>query len=302
MRQVHFLKTDGGRNMVAELIEGGPIAEKINREVRRDIEAMGLTPRLVGILASDNPGAKYYAKSQEKACAEVGIAYELHQLAPDSSQRDIERHVAAVNEDESVSGMILLMPVPEGVNAREVQQAILPDKDAEGMHPANIGKLFYGDFSLAPCTPHAVVRMLEDTGVDLKGKETVVVGHSEIVGKPTVVMLLQSILGSPTVTCCHIATRDLASHTRRAEVLIVAAGKAGLVSGEMVKEGAVVIDVGINRVKVEVEGKRKTKIVGDVDFEAARERASLITPVPGGVGLVTTAMLLRNSVECARRM
>ncbi|MCD6415880.1 MAG: bifunctional 5,10-methylenetetrahydrofolate dehydrogenase/5,10-methenyltetrahydrofolate cyclohydrolase [Planctomycetes bacterium] len=288
--------------MVAELIEGGPIAEKINREVRRDIEAMGLTPRLVGILASDNPGAKYYAKSQEKACAEVGIAYELHQLAPDSSQRDIERHVAAVNEDESVSGMILLMPVPEGVNAREVQQAILPDKDAEGMHPANIGKLFYGDFSLAPCTPHAVVRMLEDTGVDLKGKETVVVGHSEIVGKPTVVMLLQSILGSPTVTCCHIATRDLASHTRRAEVLIVAAGKAGLVSGEMVKEGAVVIDVGINRVKVEVEGKRKTKIVGDVDFEAARERASLITPVPGGVGLVTTAMLLRNSVECARRM
>jgi len=287
--------------MAAKLIEGEPIAERIKDQVRADVEALGRAPKLVGVLASDNPGAKYYAGSQEKACAEVGIDYELHELAADSSQADLEAHIAEINADGSVTGVILLMPVPDGVDARQVQQAILPDKDVEGVHPANIGKLFYGDFSLAPCTPHAVVAMLQDAGVDLKGKETVVIGHSEIVGKPTLVMLLQSIMESPTVTCCHIATRDLASHVGRAEVLIVAAGKAGLVKGAMVKEGAVIIDVGINRVRVEVDGKKKTRIVGDVEFDAAREKASLITPVPGGVGLVTTAMLLANTVECARR-
>ncbi len=287
--------------MAAELIEGGPIADGIKEKARADIQALGRAPKLVGVLASDNPGAKYYAKSQEKACKEVGIEYALHELDPNSSQADLASHIAGINADDSITGVILLVPVPDGVNARQVQQAIAPDKDVEGVHPANIGKLFYGDFSLPPCTAHAVVAMLEHANVDLKGKETVVIGHSEIVGKPTVVMLLQSLMESPTVTCCHIATADLAFHTQRAEVLIVAAGKAGLVTGDMVKEGAVIIDVGINRVRVEVEGKKKTKIVGDVEFEAAREKASLITPVPGGVGLVTTAMLLRNTVECARR-
>ncbi|MHC5034777.1 MAG: tetrahydrofolate dehydrogenase/cyclohydrolase catalytic domain-containing protein, partial [Planctomycetota bacterium] len=153
--------------MTAGLIEGGPIAKAIKDQAHRDIEALGRAPKLVGILASDNPGAKYYAQSQEKACAEVGIEYELHQLAADSSQEDLEAHIAEVNADDSVTGVILLMPVPEGVNARQVQQAILPDKDVEGVHPANIGRLFYGDFSLAPCTPYAVVAMLQDAGVDL---------------------------------------------------------------------------------------------------------------------------------------
>ncbi|MFO7958283.1 MAG: bifunctional 5,10-methylenetetrahydrofolate dehydrogenase/5,10-methenyltetrahydrofolate cyclohydrolase [Candidatus Brocadiia bacterium] len=287
--------------MSAELIEGGPIAQKIQDQVKAGIEELGRAPKLVGVLASDNPGAKYYARSQKKSCAEVGIEYELHELDADSSQDDLEAHIQGINDDDTIDGVILLMPVPEGVDARQVQQAIRPDKDVEGVHPANIGRLFYGDFSLAPCTPHAVVTMLDEAGVDMNGKETVVVGHSEIVGKPTVIMLLRSIMESPTVTCCHIATRDLAAHTKRAEVLIVAAGKAGLVKGEMVKEGAVVIDVGINRVRVEEDGEKKTKIVGDVEFDAAKERASMITPVPGGVGLVTTAMLLRNTVECARR-
>jgi methylenetetrahydrofolate dehydrogenase (NADP+)/methenyltetrahydrofolate cyclohydrolase len=288
--------------MAAELLEGAPIADAIKDQVKADIEELPSAPKLVGVLASDNPGAKYYAKSQEKSCAEVGIEYELHEMPADSSQEELEEHIAEINADDSITGCILLMPVPDGVDARQVQQAIDPDKDVEGVHPANIGKLFYGDFSLAPCTAHAVVRMLDEAGVDLKGKETVVVGHSEIVGKPTVVMLLRSIMESPTVTCCHIATQDLASHTKRAEVLIVAAGKAGLVSGNMVRRDAVVVDVGINRIKVEGEdGKKKTRIVGDVEFEAAKEKASIITPVPGGVGLVTTAMLLANTVECARR-
>jgi len=287
--------------MSARLIEGEPIAERIKAEVKDQISQLPAAPKLVGVLASDNPGAKYYARSQQKACAEVGIEYELRELAPDCSADELKDYIRTLNADPQVNGVILLMPVPEGVNPREVQQAIAPEKDVEGVHPANIGRLFYGDFSLAPCTPHAVITMLREADVDLAGKEVVVVGHSEIVGKPTLIMLLKSVMHSPTVTCCHIATRDLALHTRRAEVLIVAAGKAGLIRGDMIRDGAVVIDVGINRVKVETGGKKKTRIVGDVEFEQASQKASAITPVPGGVGLVTTAMLLRNTVECARR-
>jgi methylenetetrahydrofolate dehydrogenase (NADP+)/methenyltetrahydrofolate cyclohydrolase len=290
--------------MSAKLIEGEPIAEKITAEVRDAVAAMSTPPKLAAILATDNPGAKYYADSQRKACAEAGIEYELHDPEKTGglqTEQQMIDYIGRLNTDESLTGIILLMPVPEGVNPRAVQMAIAPEKDVEGVHPANIGRLFYGDLSLSPCTAHAVIRMLEDSGVDLKGKETVVVGHSEIVGKPTLVMLLKSLMESPTVTCCHIATKDLAFHTKRAEVLVVAAGKAGLVKGNMIKEGAVVIDVGINRVKVEVDGKKKTKIVGDVEFDAAKEVASAITPVPGGVGLVTTALLLSNVVECARR-
>ena len=290
--------------MTAQMLKGEPIAEKITEEVRAAVAAMASPPKLAAVLASDNPGAKFYAGSQKKSCAAVGIDYELHDPEKTGALQtadQLKAYVQQLNADPSVSGIILLMPVPDGVDPREVQLEISPEKDVEGMHPTNIGRLFYGDFSLAPCTPNAVVTILAESGVDMKGKETVVVGHSEIVGKPTLVMLLQSVMESPTVTCCHIATQDLVAHTKRAEVLIVAAGKAGLIRGDMVREGAVVIDVGINRVKVEVDGKKKTRIVGDVEFDAAKEIASAITPVPGGVGLVTTAMLLKNTVECARR-
>ena len=290
--------------MTARLIEGEPIAEGIKAQVRKAVAGMRVPPKLAALLATDNPGAKFYAQSQQSACAEVGIQYELHDPArtgPLNTAEELKAYIRKLNAAPDLSGVILLMPLPAGVNPREVQLEIAPQKDVEGVHPANIGRLFYGDFSLAPCTPHAVITMLQSAGVDLKGKETVVVGHSEIVGKPTLVMLLKSVMESPTVTCCHIATRDLASHTRRAEVLIVAAGKAGLVRGDMIKPGAVVIDVGINRVKVQEGGKSKTKIVGDVEFEAAKQVAAAITPVPGGVGLVTTALLLKNTVECARR-
>ena len=290
--------------MPAQLIGGEALADRIKQEVRQAIAAMAKPPKLAAILATDNPGAKFYAQSQEKSCAEVGIQFELHDPAKTGPLDTTEKMIGCVhklNADPSVSAIILLMPVPQGVDGRAVQREIAPDKDADGTNPANVGKLFSGDFSLAPCTPHAVVLLLKDAGVDLKGKETVVVGHSEIVGKPTVVMLLASIMESPTVTCCHIATKDLAFHTKRADILVVAAGKAGLVKGSIVKPGAVVIDVGINRVKVEEGGKSKTRIVGDVEFAAAKEVAGAITPVPGGVGLVTTALLLKNTVECARR-
>ena len=285
--------------MAAKLLDGESVAERIKAEVQDTIADLPSPPRLAAVLASDNPGAKYYARSQKKSCEEVGIEYKLHELGEAATGEEIRGFIQDLNADENVSGIILLMPVPEDVNARKMQQVIDPAKDAEGVHPANIGKLFYGDFNLAPCTPHAVMELLDEADVDLSGKETVVVGHSEIVGKPAVTMLLKSTMNSPTVTCCHIATRDLADHTRRAEVLIVAAGKAGLVSGDMVRDGAVVIDVGINRVKVEEGGETKTKIVGDVEFDEARKKASVITPVPGGVGPVTTAILLRNTTRCA---
>jgi methylenetetrahydrofolate dehydrogenase (NADP+)/methenyltetrahydrofolate cyclohydrolase len=287
--------------MTAELIEGAPIAAAIKDRVREQVAQLARPPRLVSVLASDNPGARFYARSQRRACEEVGIGFGLRDLGPDASAREIRQAVEELNADEAVSGVFLLVPVADGVDARKVQLCIAPDKDVEGMHPANIGRLFYGDFSLAPCTARAAVTMLQEAGVNLEGKETVVVGHSEIVGKPTVVMLLKSLMHAPTVTCCHIATRDLAFHTSRADVLIVAAGRAGLVTGDMVKEGCIVIDVGINMVTVEEGGEKRRRTVGDVDFESVRAKASLITPVPGGVGTVTSALLLENIVECARR-
>jgi methylenetetrahydrofolate dehydrogenase (NADP+)/methenyltetrahydrofolate cyclohydrolase len=284
--------------MPASLIEGAPIARRIETRLRDEIAKLAAAPRLVGVMATKNGGARYYARSQRKACREMGIEFDLIELPTDASTERMIDAVRELDSDPTVTGIILINPLPQGVDARTVQRALDPDKDVEGVHPRNIGRLFYGDFGLAPCTPHAVVTMLDEAGVDLAGRETVVVGHSEIVGKPTLVMLLKSRTEAPTVTCCHIATRDLAAHTRRAEVLIVAAGKAGLITGDMVREGAVVVDVGINRVK---GPDGKSAIVGDVDFEAVRERASMITPVPGGVGVVTTALLLSNTVECARR-
>ena len=283
--------------MAATLIEGEPIARKIKDEVSAAVKAMSSPPHLASILASSNPGAKFYAKSQQKACEEVGIKFTRHDLPESSSQADLEALVEKLGADDSVTGVLLFMPVPEGVDGKAVQQKIVPEKDVEGMTPTNLGRLFYGDFTIAPCTAKSVVTLLKSTGVDLAGKETVVVGHSEIVGKPTVVMLLESLMESPTPTCCHIATQDLAFHTKRADVLIVAAGKAGLVTGDMVKPGAVVIDVGINRVKV--KGEKKARIVGDVEFDAAKDVAAMITPVPGGVGAVTTAILLQNVVTLA---
>ncbi|MHC4295368.1 MAG: bifunctional 5,10-methylenetetrahydrofolate dehydrogenase/5,10-methenyltetrahydrofolate cyclohydrolase, partial [Planctomycetota bacterium] len=236
---------------------------------------------------------------------------------------------------ETVTGLILQMPVPAQIDARKVQVAIDPAKDVEGMHPENMGRLFYGESIVAPCTPMAAVELLRRTCDDLAGKETVVVGHSEIVGKPIAAILLQSLDASPTVTVCHVATKDLAAHTRRAEVLFVATGvpqvrwlsykrrkKAGenpplpdlspLISGDMLAEGAIVIDVAINRVPKGFDesgeplknekGKTAMKTVGDVDFEAAQQKVAAITPVPGGVGPVTVAMLLANTVACAKAL
>ena len=291
--------------MGAENINGKEVAERIKTHLKTEIEqlsAQGINPRLEAVLVGDNAGAKIYARNQDKACATLGISYKLNELPETISQDELVAFIEKLNHDAHVTGIILQMPVPSHINGREVQMAIAPSKDVEGIHPFNIGKLLYGQAKVAPCTALAVMELLKSTGIPLKGKEVTVVGHSEIVGKPLLLMLLESVLESPTPSVCHIATQDVALHTKRADILIVAVGKAGLIKGDMIKEGAVVIDVGINRiVEKDADGNViNRKIVGDVVFEEAAQKASLITPVPGGVGPVTTAMLLKNTIEAAK--
>jgi len=302
--------------MSASLLEGKPIAESIRAQVSADVEvlkAKGVAPKLVAILAGDNPGAKFYAGAQQKACEEVGIAYELQQHPADVTQADLERAIATLNGDASVHGVLLLMPLPKGLNGADAQALIAPSKDVDGVSPANLGRVVLGQPRLAPCTAMSVIELLRSSGVDAYGKEAVVVGSSEIVGKPVALLLVDKYitadpsgktdkLAGATVTICHIGTSergDLAAHTRRADILVTAVGvKPGLISGDMIKPGAIVLDVATIRVKDPESGKTKT--YGDVDFEAAKDKAAAITPVPGGVGVVTTALLLRNTVEAAK--
>jgi len=319
--------------MTAQIIDGEALARKITEQVTADVISLkraGRPPVLHAVQANDNPGSRMYVKMQKQTCESVGIEYVLDELPVDSSEEALVAHIQKLNADRKVTGIILQMPVPEGVNARRLQAMIAPHKDAEGMSPANMGRLIYGKAEPGPCTAVGAVELLKSTGVKIEGKDAVVVGHSEIVGKPIVNLLLGL---NATVSCCHIFTRDLESYVRRAEILFVAAGKSQavwtryqrevkknpnlpppdlspLIPATWVREGAVVIDVAINRIPVgfdkqgkpllDAKGKPKMKTVGDVDFEGAKERAAFITPVPGGVGPMTVAMLLKNTVDCAR--
>ena len=322
--------------MSATIIDGEAVAAKIKEQVTADVgelDKAGRKVHLVAVQVGENPASKMYTNMQARSCQSVGIEYELLNLPADISQDDLLSRVGQLNEDASVSGLILQMPVPQQIDARRVQVAIAPAKDVEGMHPENMGRLFYGGGQVTPCTATAAVELLKSTCDDIAGKETVVVGHSEIVGKPIAMMLLESLNASATVTVCHVATKDLAAHTRRAEVLFVATGvaqarwmgynrrkKAGedvslpdlspLIKADMLAEGAIVIDVAINRIPKGFDeageplkndkGRNAMMTAGDVDFEAAKEKVGAITPVPGGVGPVTVAMLLKNTVACAK--
>ena len=295
--------------MAAQLLEGEPIANRIREQVQKDVadlKARGVAVKLVAVMLGQNPGAVAYAKMQRKSCEAAGIAYELLELPEDTSEANLLKEIGRLNADRSVHGIILQMPVPAHIDARKAQAAVAAEKDVDGVNPANIGRIVQGRPTLAPCTAMSVVELVRASGRDMYGAEVVVVGHSEIVGKPVALLLVDKYitedeqgktdkLAGATVTVCHIATSqrgDLAAHTKRADVLIVAVGKAGLVRGDMIKPGATVIDVGIHR----VEGK----IVGDVDAASAVEVAGQITPVPGGVGPVTTALLLKNTVQAAK--
>lgn len=277
---------------MARLLEGKPVAEKIRQDIVKEIEALGKKPVLASVMVGDNPGAEAYVKSQKKTAEALGVEYQLHKPSPDVSEHALVEFIEKLNKDRSVNGIIIQMPLPQQIDCKLISQHILPEKDIEGMHPQNIGKLVFGKAKIIPCTASAVMELLNAAGVELKGKEVVVVGHSEIVGKPLALLLLDKLA---TVTVCHIGTfeaKRLEEHVRKAEVLIVAVGKAELIPGEWVKDGAVVIDVGINRV-----GDR---VVGDIEHEEAFKHASVITPVPGGVGPLTVTMLMRNLVEAAK--
>ena len=277
---------------MAKLLEGKPIADKIKEQIRVQVGSLKKKPVLASIQVGDNAGAEAYAKSQKKAAEGLGIEYLFHKLAQETSESSFIEFIQKLNADKSISGIIVQMPLPAHIDYKKISQFISADKDVEGMHPANMGKIVFGKARILPCTPAAVMELLNSTGIDLYGKEVVVVGHSEIVGKPLSLLLLDKFA---TVTVCHIGTSKagkLEEHVNKAEILIVAAGKAGLIKGEWVREGAIVIDVGINKVG--------EKIVGDVEFDTAQNRASYITPVPGGVGPLTVTMLMRNVVEAAK--
>lgn len=281
------------------LIDGRALAESIRREFAPKVEALaaaGRQPSLVVVSVGHDQAAHAYLRGQRRGAEKWGIAYAVRQLPDDASERMVSATIRELNVDASVTGIMLAMPLPSGMGARMLQRTIRPSKDVEGVHPENLGGCLYGRYGLLPCTPLAVMALIESSGVELRGKEAVVVGHSEIVGKPVSLLLLAS---DATVTVCHVHTQDLAAHTRKADVLVVAVGKAGLIHGDMVKEGAVVIDVGINAVPGE-DGK--LRIVGDVDEDSVKPRVSKMTPVPRGVGPVTVAMLMRNTVMAAAGM
>lgn len=277
--------------MGVTLLKGKSLSAKIKEDIKKELEGLKLNNRKIRLCAvqvGENPASRVYINSQRKSAEAVGMEYQLHSLQPDITEEGLIDFIKDLNSDPKVTSIILQLPLPGHINPKKVIMAISPYKDAEGMHPVNLGKILLSEHLISPCTPLAIMELLKSTGVQLYGKEAVVVGHSEIVGKPISLMLLNNFV---TTTVCHIATAErghLQDYVKAAEILIVAVGKAGLIKGEWVKEGCIVIDVGINR----VEGK----IVGDVEFDTAKKRAGFITPVPGGVGPLTVAMLLRNTL------
>lgn len=277
----------------ATIIDGVSLAGAVKDDLVCRIAAIGGQVRLDAVLVGDDQGAVLYAKNQAKACEKVGIAYTLHQLPSTASHSQVEELILRLNNDNEVTAIMVQMPLPATVRTDDIQSLIAPHKDVEGVNPANIGNIVFGRRSLVPCTALAVMEMIESTGVEIKGARAICVGASTIVGKPVAVLLMQA---EATVISTNEYTTDHDELTLGADILISAAGVPNLIRPEMVKEGAVVIDVGINRV-VGADGKKRT--VGDVDFEGVKKIAGFITPVPGGVGPMTVAMLLRNTVQAA---
>jgi methylenetetrahydrofolate dehydrogenase (NADP+)/methenyltetrahydrofolate cyclohydrolase len=280
------------------LLKGAPVRDRILAEVRervaraREKHAIG---RIVSISIGEHPEVAVYIRNQARAAESVGIPFEEFNWSGERTQAECKARLVAMNDDPDVLGVILQRPVDEGINVRTLQSAIHPLKDLEGMSPASIGSIVYNDLALAPCTAAASVELIRETGLKMKGLEVVMIGHSEIVGKPAAMMLMAE---GATVTVCHHMTRSVAAHSRRADVVLVAVGKPGLLRGNMVKPGAAVIDIGINQVRDE---QGNTHLVGDAATAEVLEVASWVTPVPGGVGPVTVAMLMRNAITAHER-
>lgn len=280
--------------MNTQLIDGAAHARAVRADLRARVEALrtsGIVPGLAVVLVGSDPASQIYVRSKARACAEVGLYSEQHDLEASTTEAQILERVRLLNEDPRIHGVLVQLPLPPHISVDRVLQAIAPEKDADGFHPMNVGLLAIGQPTFAPCTPAGVMRLLEREGISPDGRRAVIVGRSNIVGKPMAMLLLQK---HATVTICHSRTRDLAAVAREADILVAAIGRARYVTGDMIKSGAVVIDVGINRLP---DGK----LAGDVDFASAQGRASRLTPVPGGVGPMTIAMLLENTVLAAER-
>ena len=279
--------------MSARILDGKVLSAEIKEDVIRRVNALkekGVTPGLAVILVGDDPASEIYVRNKGKGCEETGMLSRTIRMNAGTTQEELEAEISRLNDDPSIHGILVQLPLPRHLNERAALAKILPGKDVDGFHLINAGHLLDGTEGVRPCTPKGALYMIRSTGLDLSGKEAVVIGRSNIVGKPMAMMLLQE---NCTVTICHSRTVNLEEHTRRADILVAAVGRAGFVTADMVKPGAVVIDVGINR----VDGK----VCGDVDFENVKEKAGWITPVPGGVGRMTIAMLLSNTVDAAER-
>ena len=290
--------------MSAQIIDGKQVAAEMRAELKTEtakLKEQGIVPGLGVILVGEDPASQSYVSAKEKACADIGIYSDDNRLPAETSQQELMALVNKMNADPKINGILVQLPLPKQLNESEVLLAIDPDKDVDGFHPMNIGRMVVGQQVFLPCTPHGVIQLLMRSNVKLEGAEVVIVGRSNIVGKPLANMLIQkSPTGNATVTVCHTRTKNLADKTRAADIVIAAAGRPNTITADMVKDGVVVIDVGVNRVE-DATKKKGYRLIGDVDFEAVKEKASLITPVPGGVGPMTITMLLYNTVESAKR-
>ena len=289
--------------MVAKILEGKVVASEIRAEIASEAEWLrdehGITPGLVTILVGEDPASQSYVSAKGKAAKELGFHSVQETLPASTSESDLLALVGRCNRDPAIHGILVQLPLPKQIDAEKVLLAVLPEKDVDAFHPVNVGKLVIGKPDFLPCTPAGIQELVVRSGTPTEGAHVVVVGRSNIVGKPIANMFLQKGPGAnATVTICHTATRDLAAHTRRADILVVAAGKPGAIRGDMVKPDACVIDVGVNRVGTTERGR--ARLVGDCDFESVREVAGCITPVPGGVGPMTITMLMRNTLRAAQ--
>ena len=289
--------------MTARILSGKEIGQQIRQELTEEIAALkekhDLVPGLATVLVGDDPASKVYVGAKERACQALGIYSERHDLPVDTSQEELLALVERLNNDDRIHGILVQVPLPKHINEATVLYSIDPDKDVDGFHPVNVGKMMIGEPAFLPCTPHGIQEVLIRSNIKIEGADVVIVGRSNIVGKPVAAILMQKQAGAnATVTVCHSRTKNIAAHTRRADILIVGIGQAKFITADMVKEGGEVIDAGINQIGKTPEGKRI--LVGDVDFEAIKEKASAITPVPGGIGPMTIVMLMVNTVKSVK--
>ena len=293
----------GCDKLPTQIIDGKSISSQIRNELKEEVKRLtdkGFQPGLAVILVGENPASQVYVGSKEKSCNELGINSEAYRLEADTSEAELLSLIDKLNKKKEIDGILVQLPLPEHINEEKVLMKIDPDKDVDGFHPVNVGRMVIGNPRFLPCTPWGIQELLVRTNIDPSGKHVVVIGRSNIVGKPVACILVQKAKGAnATVTICHSRTKNIEEITRQADILIAAIGQPKYVKADMVKDGAVVIDVGVNRIP-DASKKSGTRLVGDVDFEAVKEKTSAITPVPGGVGPMTIAMLMMNTVKSAK--